>query len=232
MKRIRLLKVTFNSLIKSYEIPAFRGAIAKKAGKDSVLFHNHYGEKGFNYGYPLIQYKTIAQKPVIMCLEEGVDEIHHFFENKIWDIQVSGRNLDMSIDDLRLNSFTMQVWDKKWKYSIRNWIALNQHNYQKYQSLENEQEQIKMLEKLLLGNILSFAKGIGWFVDKEITVEIDEIHNISPVKLKNNNLIGFSLTFRTNVFLPNFIGLGKGVSHGYGIVKEVRNKINKNIHDE
>jgi hypothetical protein len=30
--------------------------------------------------------------------------------------------------------------------------------------------------------------------------------------------MGFNVNFKTNLFLPNFIGLGKGVSKGYGVV--------------
>jgi hypothetical protein len=32
-----------------------------------------------------------------------------------------------------------------------------------------------------------------------------------------------NLTFRTNVYLHNFIALGKGVSQGFGIVKQIKN---------
>jgi hypothetical protein len=148
-----------------------------------------------------------------------VDEIHHYFQSKEWDIEISGRKLDMSINQMNLNTFTMQVWDKFWDYSLRNWIALNQKNYKKYQEIGDEKEQTRFLEELLTGNILSFAKGIGWNVDKTIEVKINTIHNVNKVKLKGNFVLGFHLDFRTNVFLPNYIGLGKGVSHGYGVVK-------------
>jgi hypothetical protein len=34
--------------------------------------------------------------------------------------------------------------------------------------------------------------------------------------------MGFNVNFKTNLFLPNFIGLGKGVSKGYGVVLQER----------
>ena len=80
MKKIRLLSITFDTEIKPYEIPAFRGAIIEKAGRESILFHNHLNEGAYLYKYPLIQYKMIGSKPCIMCIEHGVDEIHKFFE--------------------------------------------------------------------------------------------------------------------------------------------------------
>lgn len=222
MKRIRLLKISFNALIKSYEIPAFRGAVAEKAGNKSVLFHNH-DKNGYNYRYPLIQYKSLRQHPVLLCIDEGVDEIHHFFQSKEWDISISGRRLDMSIENMNLNTFTMQVWDKQWYYSIHNWIALNQKNVGVYNDKPTEKDKKEYLERILTGNILSLAKGINWTVDKQITTQIQKVRNVSTASLKGNKLLGFHLDFSSNVFLPNHIGLGKGVSHGYGIITMKKN---------
>lgn len=223
MKQIKVLTVSFDTRIESFEIPAFRGAIIEKAGRDSTLFHNHLGNDSFLYKYPLIQYKTVAGRPTIVCIDQGVDEIHKYFENRDWSIRISDRQLEMKIFQLHMNQFTMQVWDKRWLYNIRNWIALNQENYQKYNSFESLSEQISFLESTLKANILSFAKGIGWEVNKPIELHIKQINNQKPVKLKGNTVLGFTLDFTTNVFLPNFIGLGKSVSLGYGVVREFRN---------
>jgi len=219
MKKIRLLTVTFDTQIKSWEIPAFRGAIISKVGTGGVLFHNHLSDTQLNYRYPLIQYKTIAGKPTIQCLEYGVDEIHKFFENSDWSLRISDRTLDMKIDQLNLNTFTMQVWDKKFRYSIQNWIALNTENFAEYQKLEGIADRMKFLEGKLTANIISFAKGIDWTIDKPIELSITELYDTKPVKLKGQTVLGFNLNFSTNVFLPNYIGLGKSVSLGYGVIK-------------
>lgn len=222
MKRIRVLQVVFDTEINGWEIPAFRGAIIQKAGEKNILFHNHLGNNTFMYNYPLIQYKTIGKRPAIICVDSGVDEIHKYFENQDWSVNISGRNLDMKIHRLNMNQFTMQVWDKKWDYGIVNWIALNQENYRKYLDMESLVEQIAFLEQVLKGNILSFAKGIDWEVDKPIEVKIKKIDRTRAVKLKGNKVIGFTLYFRTNVFIPNYIGLGKGTSVGFGMVMSIK----------
>jgi len=40
-------------------------------------------------------------------------------------------------------------------------------------------------------------------------------------------MLAFNIEFKTNVFLPNFIGLGKGVSIGFGTIKQIYQKENK-----
>ncbi|MCF6183079.1 MAG: hypothetical protein L3J56_00390 [Bacteroidales bacterium] len=132
LKKVRILQVIFDAEIKPYELPAFRGAVIAKVGQEHILFHNHKNNQEFVYNYPLIQYKLIRGKPAMVCVEHGVDEIHHFFENSSRTIGMSGREIELKIDKINLNRFTMNVWDKYFNYNIRNWIALNQENYQKY----------------------------------------------------------------------------------------------------
>ncbi|OQY03687.1 MAG: hypothetical protein B6I20_04445 [Bacteroidetes bacterium 4572_117] len=221
-KKIRILKVVFDTEIKAYEIPAFRGAIVKKVGFENILFHNHLNSNGYLYKYPLIQYKIINRQPAIICVDYGVDEIHKFFENQDWSIKISDRWLNMKIDSLNMNQFTMNIWDKMFGYNIKNWIALNTENYQKYNEFDGIVEQTQFLEKKLVGNILSFAKGIEWTVDKPIKLNITKLIDTRPVTLKKQKMMGFNLDFKCNVFIPNYIGLGKSVSLGYGNVREVR----------
>lgn len=223
MKRLKILTVVFDTEFQSWEIPALRGAIVDKVGRENILFHNHLNE-GFLYKYPLIQYKTINKRPAILCLDQGVDEIHKYFEQKDWSVLIGDRQMEMKIYRLNLNQFTMQVWDKDYHYNIRNWIALNQENIHKYNGLENLSERVGFLEKTLTGNIISFAKGIDWDVDRQIKVHIKNMGLPRPVKLKGKTMLGFNLEFSSNVFLPNYIGLGKAVSTGFGVVKCLREK--------
>jgi len=223
LKKIRVLTVVFDTEIAGFEIPAFRGAVIDKVGKDNVLFHNHLNNNHFLYKYPLIQYKMLNRKPAIMCIDFGVDEIHKFFEKRDWSLKISDRWLEMKIDKLQMNQFVMQVWDKTFNYSIHNWVALNQENFNSYHALQSMVQKIEMLERTLKGNILSFAKGIDWTVDKEIQLSIRDIRRNRTARVKGKLLEGFDLDFTTNVFLPNYIGLGKSVSLGYGVVTKPRN---------
>ncbi len=224
MKRIRALSVVFNNIIQPYEVEAFRGAVILKAGIKNYLYHNHLPNGKFLYRYPLIQYKSLQGKPMLFCIDEGVNEAHHFFSQMDRKIFISGKELDLKIENLILRYYTMQVWDKNFKYSIRNWIALNSKNYSIYQQLTTETQQKEMLEKILIGNIISFAKGINWTIDKVISLTIEKIEQIKPIQYKGQKLMAFKAIFQTNVFLPDYIGLGKGVSHGMGIVKHLKNE--------
>lgn len=222
MKKIRYLTIQFENEIEAWEIPAFRGAVIAKAGNEHILFHNHLNDREFLYGYPVIQYKRIGKRPMLVCLDYGTDEIHHFFNTGNLELEIGNRKITLVVSKLNLNQINLQVWEKSFRFRIRNWIALNQENYQKYIQIRDELSQMEFLENLLKANIISFAKGIKWDVDKQINLRIDKILSSKLVPYKGAKLIGFDIEFRTNVYLPEFIGLGKGVSLGFGIVTVVR----------
>jgi hypothetical protein len=183
-----------------------------------VLFHNHFNDDALRYQYPLIQYKSVKGKPLLLCLDEGVDEAHHFFTKKDWSIDISGRTLSMKIDRMLMDNITFQVWDQNFNYRLKDWIALNQENHKLYLEMDADSERKVFLEKKLIGNIISMAKGLGWQISKPITLKITG--NLMPkyVKVKGMNTLAFNINFQTNVFLPQYIGLGKNVAFGYGIV--------------
>lgn len=221
-KKIRIVTIIFNTEIKGYEIPAFRAAITEKAGRECIYFHHHLDD-GYLYRYPLIQYKTINKKAAIVCIEKGVDEIHRFFQKPDWSIFIGDKKLELKVDKLFLNRFNMQVWNTMFSYKIVKWLGLNQKNYKEFENIESASEKINFLENILKANILAMAKGLEWTVGKPIELVITEYNEPQPVVFKKQKLLGFDLKFKTNVFLPNFIGLGKAVSHGFGIVKQLKN---------
>ena len=224
--KIRVLLIEFENKIAAYELPAFRGAVSDIAGYKHILFHNH-NHHSFRYAYPLIQYKRVREKPALLCIEAGVDEVHHFFENKHDHLILGNREYELKVSGIHLNQFMIQIWDRSFRYRLHNWLPLNQHNYKEYKNLKNDIERIEFLNNILFGNILSFAKGIGWHLDKEkLQVRIHDIDRQNIVKVKNIPRESYTLEFSNNVFLPNYIGLGKNASLGFGTVKQIKNNRN------
>jgi hypothetical protein len=220
MPQVRVIKIVFDTELKEYEIPAFRGAIIDLVGRDHVVFHNHIGADQFHYKYPVIQYKNQGKKACIVCIKDGVDEIHHFFENNHGKIKIGNDSRPLMVENVKINQFQVQVTESYHAYSIRKWLPVNETNYAQFKALEGLVPKTQFLEKVLVGNLLSMAKGLDWTVDKPIDVKILEINKQFLTKFKKSNLIAFDLEFKTNVCLPYDIGLGKGASSGYGTISK------------
>ena len=222
MKRIKILKIIFEQEIKPYQVSKLRGAIANLIGNDGVLFHNHLSDNKLRYSYPLIQYKIANKKATLICIDKGTNEVNMLFNKDNLDIDLEGTRLNLTINSLNANYHIMQVWDKFFNYSIVNWLGLNSKNYEIYNKMDSEVERIQFLEKILVGNILSMAKGLGINVDKKIELKIQKIESSRVIKYKDADLTVFNMKFKANFFIPNNLGLGKGVSHGYGNVREIK----------
>jgi hypothetical protein len=226
VKKIKYLHIQFKEEISADELPKFRGAVIDAASRENILFHNHLDEN-YRYAYPLIQYKRLGKCAAIVCLEQGTEEIHAFFSRPNQILRIGNREITCQIDRLYLNETTLQIWDKNFEYRIDRWLAIKDENYHNFLTLTTETDRKAMLEKILIGNILSMAKGLGWTVEKPIEVKIQHIERERKILYKDTRLSAFDVTFRCNISLPSFVGLGKSSAMGYGVVRKVReeNKI-------
>ena len=219
--KIPYLTILFRNNLKLYEIPAFRGAIISKIPDNLVLFHNHLDE-GFRFSYPLIQYKTIGGKAALFCIGEGTREVASFFEESDFLLRIGDREESFSVENVWANQWLLQTWEDSFHYSMRRWLPLNKANYELYSATEEGIERNRLLESVLIGNLLSMSKGLGHFYESDVTCTITDIDNTRFYSHKKVRLQGFDIRFKTNVFLPDFIGLGKGASMGFGIVKSIK----------
>lgn len=218
--KIRILAVSFDLEIRRREIPAFRAAVVEKVGRENILFHNHFGGTDFRYGYPLIQYKVFGRYPSIVCLNEGSEEILKFFQQANWNIVLNGKEIEAEIKHIFFDYFRCGFSHRPIRYQIKNWFALNDANFQKFISIGSELERNDLLERILIGNIISFAKGIRWDLDEEVKVTITNLPKGRLFNFKDHQMVGFDVDFSVNLNLPDGIGLGKSVSRGFGVLRK------------
>ena len=223
MNKTKILTIRFENEIKREEIACFRGAVINAMESANVLFHNHTDDDGLRYAYPLIQYKRINQKAAIVCLGEGTEAIGEFFAGGNFEILLGNREVNLVIDNIDASQCLVQCWDDSFSYHLRRWLPLNKQNYEKYCLMDGIVEKTTFLESLLIGNILSFAKGIGVHFEKQVECKLTEVSEPMSLYYKGVKFMGFDAVLKTNVSVPDYIGLGKGVSLGMGMVKLMKN---------
>ena len=226
LTKIPYLLVRFQNEIAPYEVPAFRGAVITQVPKELVLFHNHTDD-GFRYRYPLIQYKRIHGKAAIFCIGKGTEEIGAFFSSTSLTLDIGTRKEALATDVIFANNWILQPWKSTFTYSLRKWLPFNQDNYNKYKQYDGLSEKVEILEHILVGNILSLCTGVGYHVEEQVTCKIFKISNERLYTHKGVKIQGMDVVFQTNVYLPNYIALGKAVSHGFGIITEIKEKQDK-----
>lgn len=227
MKRIKVLKLVFDAVIQPYELPAFRGAIIEQTTRARILFHNHITESRLRYAYPLVQYKMSGKNAAMICIEEGTEEILFLlkqFDYKPVDLTLGNRKISIRIEKLQAEYASVGTSGSLKSYMLRNWIGLNKANFEEYQQITAPEQQLSFMENILKANILSFFKGIELFITEPVELRILEVNQEKIVKYKGICLKAFDLSFMANVYLPKEIGLGKGVSLGFGRLFTIQNQ--------
>lgn len=220
-KHIRVLTIKYDTPIEYHEVPLFRGAVnAVMGGEANILFHNHVGDDKFRYSYPLIQYKRLGGKAAIVCLNEGAEEMAGQIDDTPCLYKIGNKEVTMSIDRVRGEELDLELTDTLHPYHIQSWQPLNEENYHAYKALDSLIDKIELLQNILVGNILSMARGLGINIDGHVKAVITDCSPPVMVKSKGVQLITFDIDFKTNITLPQNIGLGKGVSKGRGTVTQ------------
>ena len=193
-----------------------RGYVGNKFSEYPIL-HHHIKEVGYLYTYPRVQYKIFEGMPSILGIEEGAKVLK----------EISGELNELVLESSRYKVNQKALFEQEVEVGaargnrhyrfITPWLALNPENYRKYREIKNWKEKKNFLNAILIGNVLSMCKGLGIVVERELFAhsKIDE----SEVEYKGVPVIGFSGEFKINFKIPDFFGLGKGVSQGLGVVK-------------
>jgi hypothetical protein len=192
-----------------------RGYFGNLFKEHSPLLHNHYEDGSSRYAYPLVQYKVIDKMPVLLGFQEGADLLISLFL-KIREIDIEGEHYPVLAKNIQQKQCELSVNKQLYNYSFKTlWMALNQENFKKYEELY-EADRTDFLNRQLQNNILSFYKGLSFRTDERIMVitRVEEKQTL----FKNKSMLVFSGQFTSNAYLPEWTGIGKAVSRGFGTV--------------
>ena len=172
----------------------------------------------------MVQYKRINQCAAIVAIDSGADALGQFLSSGVTHLQIGEREDDFKVVDVKASNCLVQVWDGEFEYHLRKWLPFNSENYKEYKSLEDPSDKVQFMERILVGNILSFAKGVGVSLESNVTCTIKSMDNQQLIKYKGVKMMSFDIVFKTNVTIPDFVGIGKGVSLGFGMVTMINNE--------
>jgi hypothetical protein len=196
-----------------------RGYFGNLFMEHSPLLHNHYDDGSSRYAYPLVQYKVIDRVPALVGFQEGAELLVSLFL-KIRELDIEGQHFPVLAKNIQQKQCELTVNQQLYNYSFKTlWMALNQENFRKYQQLD-ETEKGTFLNRQLQNNILSFYKGLSFRTNERIMVitRMEEKQTL----FKNQSMLAFAGQFTSNAYLPEWAGIGKAVSRGFGTVSLIQ----------
>ncbi|MEC7872757.1 MAG: CRISPR-associated endonuclease Cas6 [Candidatus Neomarinimicrobiota bacterium] len=192
-----------------------KGVIMKQFPNDEIvpMLNGAYRKK---FLYPRIQVKVLDEEIFIIGLNQGVDPIMKI-KDEIKELNFGDITFKVEDCDLEESAQLFNLTSNLIKYKfISNWVALNNSTNNKYQNM-NDANRLEFLNKLLGENIVFLAREVGFDFEKNIFSRIN-ISSLEPISEDQKGWGSFQGEFYSNIILPNYIGIGNGITRGYGTI--------------
>jgi hypothetical protein len=213
MLKLPQLIVRYKNQITQGDVPLFAEAITS---------HNMLIADSTRYVYPVIQFKRLNGYAAIICIGEGTERIGGFFTSVSGSLTAGNEVVAIEIESVKAEKITVQAWEHLFTYTLRKYLPLSSNKYAEYQNITDDNKRFEFIGEIVKSNIVLFTESIGIELDRKVVCQITELEEKTTVKYKNHTFVSFDLQFKTNVSLPDYIGLGIGVSHGFGMVARFR----------
>ncbi len=166
--------------------------------------------------YPRVQVKILNEQIYMVGIGEGVDAILGIAKRmELLDFgNITFQVLDVDIEE---NDDHLRPTNRLIRYRfITPWVALNQMTGSRYRFLNNP-ERVSFLNRLLGQNIVFIAREMGMDLTEKIYTKVS-LSSLFPKPVDENAWGAFFGEFRTNFILPNYLGVGNGITRGYGAI--------------
>ena len=192
-----------------------KGVFIRQYPKEPIIpmLNGTYRDK---FLYPRVQVKILNEQIYIIGIQEGVAPVLSLLEN--FDIFDFGNiTFKVQSSDIEKGEKQFILTDRLIRYRfITPWVALNQMTGEKYRNLPNEEKQ-SYLNRLIGQNIVFLAKELGAKPSNKVYSKV-KLSSLFPKPVDENKWGSFTGEFKTNYLLPSYIGLGNGITRGYGTI--------------
>ncbi|GAB3945401.1 hypothetical protein GCM10028805_14410 [Spirosoma harenae] len=223
---IPLTTVTFPEIaLHTRDAHKLRGYFGELFREYSPLLHNHLqsddtGQPQYRYAYPLVQYKVLHQVPTLVGVGEGAGLLTRLCLD-VSELKIDGQRFPILSKHIHHTQAPLGITNDLIEYRFATlWMALNQTNYQDYRrhSLSDQSAQLK---RVLTSQLLATFRAFSIWLEPHERMLLKLMLTERCTQFKNQRMVAFAGSFLANVVLPDGIGLGKGVSRGFGTIERV-----------
>lgn len=195
-----------------------RGAIAAHF-LDDPDFHGHKGDRTL-YRYPSVQYRWLPDGPALFLLGDAAERARAYPFVGL-TLQLGEESVTIAEVKWRALALGLAAAPEPRRYRFgAPWLALNKENVLRYEALSPQARRVAELNRILVGNVLSVCKGLGWDIpaDLRLQASLESVREVT-CGVKGTPMRGFFGTFAINLHLPDGLALGRSVSHGFGWIE-------------
>lgn len=197
-----------------------KGVIIRKFPNHAIVpFIN--GEYRGQMRYPRVQVKVLRNQLCIFGIGSGYKVVRGFYE-ELETFQVEEEvykitGMDIPESDLHLDHPSEDFLRYKF---ITPWVALNRRYLAMYRALLPA-ERAAFLNRLLVQNLLFIGRELGYEISYTVTARV-KLQSLTPRVVEEQGSGSFKGYFTSNMILPDYIGLGNGITKGLGTIVQMQ----------
>ena len=179
----------------------------------------------FIHRYPTVQCKVIRDFPTVIGINEGAVFLKEFADESR-EIPVGPVTYRIAEHDIVIRDEMFGISDTLHSYEFATpWLALTQENYKKFYKLTGKPERDEFIQKIIADTLISLSKSLDYEILAPVTCDTN-LH-FQKDRLDGVSVMTFTGKFQVNFEIPEYLGIGKSVSQGYGAVRRIFRGIRK-----
>ena len=174
---------------------------------------------GFIHRYPVLQCKQIKTGLIMIGISQGAGWLcRSTHDRKI--LGTGESTCRITARDPAIRSEPFGVADASITYEfLTPWLALNQQHAKKFYDLNGKLQRDAFMQKLLAAHLHTLAKSLDYGIT--IPVSCEAKVRFRRDRIGRENVMVFLGKFRTNLHIPDYLGIGLSISQGYGTIKRI-----------
>jgi len=209
-------RIRLSRRIKTHESPRLRDFFGRDF-EDEVVRHSYDNDRRPIFEYPRIQFKMIDSIAVLLGIGEGAELLQRLWPG-MDESELGGGKVDVLATQFETRKDEIAGCSEPIEYRfLTPWLALNEKNFRSYTGSRNTAFRKEELSRIVVGNCLGLAKSLGIRFHERIDGDCRQLTSVKT-SLQGKGMVGFVGKFQINLKLPEYLGLGKSVSRGFGTI--------------
>ncbi|MGB9176431.1 MAG: CRISPR-associated endonuclease Cas6 [Methanoregula sp.] len=197
-----------------FSIDEVRSFLNKKLAEYSALRRNDTA--GFIHRYPVLQCKEVKGDLIVTGIGQGAGCLCQLARNET-ELGAGESRCRIPARDpaIRAELFGITEITRTYEF-LTPYLALNQQNAKKFYDLDGKPRRDAFMQKLLTAHLTTLAKSLDYTITSPVSCEAKV--RFRRERIHRENVMVFLGKFRTNLRIPDYLGIGQSVSQGYGTI--------------
>lgn len=205
-----------------FSLTEFRSSLARQLAEYPAPAIRRSPPERFIYRYPAIQCKQVKGELMLIGIFQGAGILLQMAEGDP-EITMGNNRCTIASRDREIRDEEFGITGGMHEYEfLTPWLALNQQHAKKFYDLHGKPARDAFMQKILTSHLNTLAKSLDYTPAEPLSCTAHVRFRREQIDCEN--VMVFLGKFRTNLRIPDYLGIGQSVSQGFGTLREIPGK--------